>query len=84
MTSGGLTQTEGWNLQLQGRVRDLETDLASAEQHIATLTAFWMDNAGWTKACESARAFLAQRAADRQRAHDQAASIDAFLAEEGA
>jgi hypothetical protein len=82
MTSGGLTQTEGWNLQLQGRVRDLEADLASAEKHIATLTAFWMDNAGWTKACEGARAFLAQRAADRQRAQEQAATIDKFLAED--
>lgn len=38
MTSGGLSMTEGWNLQLQGRVRELEADLAQAEQLLRDVT----------------------------------------------
>lgn len=40
MTSGGLTMTEGWNLQLQGRVRKLEEALRpfaaiAGDRHLA-------------------------------------------------
>lgn len=38
MTSGGLTMNEGWNLQLQGRVRELEVDLGQAEQLLRDVT----------------------------------------------
>jgi len=38
MTSGGLTMAEGWNLQLQGRVRELEADLEQAEQLLRDVT----------------------------------------------
>ena len=38
MTSGGHTMTEGWNLQLQGRVRELEADLDQAEQILRDVT----------------------------------------------
>ena len=35
-----------------------ELALDEAKRHIAILTAFWMDNAAWTKAANDARAFI--------------------------
>ncbi len=35
----------------------LRAELAEAKRHIETLTAFYMDNIAWTRACEEARAF---------------------------
>ena len=75
MTSGGLSKAEGWNLQLQGRVRDLEADLAEAELRLDDLLK------SGAPACARARAFLRQMEAKRQRAKEQADEIDQLLSE---
>lgn len=82
MTSGGHTMTEGWNLQLQGQVRDLEADLAEAERFIAVLC----DPGNRILSVERtlARAFLKSMAAKREQAAAQAKDIDALLEQEGA
>jgi hypothetical protein len=76
MTSGGHTMTEGWNLQLQGRVRDLEADLAEALGCIDTLSR--------GRLAPTARAFLKKMADKRTRATRIARDIDALLLQEGA
>ncbi len=78
MSSGGHTMAEGWNLQLQGRVRDLEADLAEAEK---LLTGF-ANGLGGVTYCGQARAFVRKIAAKRERAAAQAKDIDAFLEQE--
>jgi hypothetical protein len=76
MSNGGHTMAEGWNLQLQGRVRDLEADLAEAERHLEAVV---RSSAGRTLA----HRFLKRMAAKRERAAAQAKDIDAFLTQEG-
>lgn len=78
MTSGGLTKTEGWNLQLQGRVRDLEADLAEAEKHLSRLTQYGVMRPG-PAYFALARGFLKKMQAKREKADAQAKDIDAFL-----
>lgn len=75
MTSGGHTWTEGWNLQLQGRVRDLEADLAEAERHLRAVLDNMRSPAHWTLADD----FLKRMADKREKAAAQAKDIDAFL-----
>jgi hypothetical protein len=78
MTSGGHTMTEGWNLQLQGRVRDLEMDLAWAEKHLNKLTQYGVMRPSPAEFA-LARGFLKKMADKRARAVAQAKGIDAFL-----
>jgi hypothetical protein len=79
MSDGGHTFTEGWNLQLQGRVRDLETDLAEAERQLRAVLDNMRSPAHWTLA----DGFLKKMAAKRRQAAAQARAIDAFLEQEG-
>jgi hypothetical protein len=78
MTNGGHTMTEGWNLQLQGRVRELEADLAEAEKHLRAVLDNMRSPAHWTLA----DGFLKKMAAKRECAAAQAKAIDAFLEKE--
>jgi hypothetical protein len=79
MSDGGYTKTEGWNLQLQGRVRELEADLAEAEKHLRAVLDNMRSPAHWTLA----DGFLKKMADKRRRAAAQARAIDAFLEQEG-
>lgn len=75
MTSGGHSMTEGWNLQLQARVRDLETDLAAAEKCLTDLMGF-SNTASRGRAREFLRR-MAKKRADRAAAiRDVQALID--------
>ncbi len=78
MTSGGHTMTEAWNLQLQGRVRDLEADLAEAERHINGL----IGASSTPQAIRNSAAQFLRKMADKLAClAAQAAEIDAFLAD---
>lgn len=79
MTSGGLTMTEGWNLQLQGRVRDLEADLAEAERHLRAVLDNMRSPAHWTLA----DGFLKKMAVKRQQTAERDKDLAAFLEQEG-
>lgn len=80
MTDGGYTKTEGWNLQLQGRVRELEADLATAERHLRTV-AIWTPSQPTHADLLLAQCFLKELEAKRDRAKQIAADIEALLGE---
>jgi hypothetical protein len=76
MTSGGHSMAEAWNLQLQGRVRDLERDLAEAERHLCVLTT--TERRG-DREFVLARAFLAAMAVKRTRAAQIAKDVEVLV-----
>ena len=83
MTSGGHTMTEGWNLQLQGRVRELEADLAEAERHIAAVTGDMKSSVRWTLATGFLKKMAAKRALRAEVAKDMADLLEQAGASEG-
>lgn len=76
MTDGGHTMTEGWNLQLQGRVRELEADLAEAERHIAAVTGDMKSSVRWTLATGFLKKMADKRARRAEIARDVAAVLE--------
>ncbi len=75
MTSGGYTMTEGWNLQLQGQVRDLTAALATAEQILRDVTKDMKNS----PELRIAILFLEEQDEKRRVAAAQAADVETLL-----
>ncbi|MBS0219181.1 MAG: hypothetical protein JSR91_00415 [Proteobacteria bacterium] len=75
MSSGAMSMAEAWNLQLQGKVQDLELDLAEAERLLKNLTDDMRSSVHWTLA----RGFLKRMDAKRRRLAEIAADVEHVL-----
>jgi len=76
MTDGGYTRAEAWNLQLQGRVRDLEADLAAAERLLLLVI---VQRGKFDR--NLAKNFVNTLSAKRRRTQEQAVDIAELLEE---